>query len=133
MSQSFTIPGTLPGLNEVVNASRANKYKAAKLKKEAEKLIVYSIKAAKIHPMADVSFIEFGWFEPNRKRDPDNIVSARKFIMDALQKAGIIETDGWRLFQAVDLLAPFNDLLQVDKKNPRIHVCIYGEIRKVLL
>ncbi len=133
MSQSFTIPGTLPGLNEVVNASRANKYKAAKLKKDAEELIVWSIKAAKIHPVQDVSFIEFGWFEPNRKRDPDNIVSARKFIMDALQKAGIIETDGWRLFRAGELLAPFNDLLQVDKTNPHIQVCIYGEIREAMI
>lgn len=133
MSQSFTIPGTLPGLNEVINASRANKYKAAKLKKEAEELIIWSIKAAKIQPETQVKFIDFYWYEPNKKRDPDNIVSARKFIMDALQKAGIIETDGWRLFKQDPLMAPFSDYLEVDKKSPRIWVCIFGEIREAMI
>lgn len=34
--------------------------------------------------------------EPNRRRDPDNIMAAQKFILDGMVQAGIIEDDGWR-------------------------------------
>ena len=41
-------------------------------------------------------FITFIWIEENKKRDLDNICFAKKFILDALQKAGVIENDNSR-------------------------------------
>ena len=37
--------------------------------------------------------IEFVWFEHGMRRDLDNIYSAKKYILDAMQAAGIIEND----------------------------------------
>ena len=36
----------------------------------------------------------FEWHEKTRRRDLDNIASAKKFILDALQECGILEGDG---------------------------------------
>ena len=42
MQYKLTIPGRLPGLNELIEAERANRYKGAQLKKAAE----HDVKAA---------------------------------------------------------------------------------------
>ena len=36
MQYKLTIPGRLPGLNELIEAERSNRYKGAQLKKDAE-------------------------------------------------------------------------------------------------
>ena len=90
---AFTIHGRLPSLNEVIGANRANKYGGASLKKQAEALILPQLprvtQSGKCH-------VTFRWHCPNTRRDPDNIASAQKFILDAMQSAGIIDNDGWR-------------------------------------
>ena len=66
--------------------------------------------------------MEYKWYEPNRKRDLDNISSwGRKVIQDALVKCRVIENDGWRQ------ITGFSDSFYVDKKNPRIEVVIEEE------
>lgn len=37
--------------------------------------------------------VNFLWIEENGKRDLDNICFAKKFILDALVRAGVIEND----------------------------------------
>jgi hypothetical protein len=99
--QTFFIPVVLPGLNEIIDAraryfnkgkKRVDRYQ--QLKKEYENLIVSCIQLAKLRPIKKGYFI-FNWIEENRKRDPDNIAAARKFILDALVTAGILRNDGW--------------------------------------
>lgn len=64
----------------------------------------------------------YSWYEPNKKRDLDNISSyGRKVIQDALVACRVIENDGW------EKVAGFEDMFFVDKKNPRVEV----EIREV--
>lgn len=65
--------------------------------------------------------ILFRWYEPNKKRDLDNICSAKKFIQDALVKMGVLQGDGWRH------IIGFSDEFYIDKDNPRIEV----EIKEV--
>lgn len=63
--------------------------------------------------------MEYRWYEPNRKRDLDNISSwGRKVIQDALVKCRVIENDGWKQ------ITGFSDSFYLDKKNPRIEVSI---------
>jgi len=99
--QTFFIPLTLPGLNEMIDArsratyrgkKRIDKYQ--KLKKEYESLIISAIQLARIRPVKKGYFI-FTWIEKDRKRDPDNIAAGRKFIFDSLVAAGILKNDGW--------------------------------------
>lgn len=71
----------------------------------------------KLHIQNPVS-LKFSWFEPNKKRDKDNIASAKKFILDALVKCNILKNDGWKEIES------FEDVFFIDKDNPRVEVDI---------
>lgn len=64
-------------------------------------------------------FIEYNFFEPNTKRDKDNISGYfHKVFQDALVQAGIIENDGWKCIRG------FTDYFEVDRGSPRIEVIL---------
>lgn len=91
-SQTFTIEGKLPGMNEI-----ARKHWAVyvRLKKQTAALIFPYIRLAKIRPMQRAS-VTFEWFERDRSRDWDNIVGfATKIVLDTLVACEILPDDGW--------------------------------------
>lgn len=88
------VRGKLPGLNEYIDACRENRFKAAKMKREAEELIIWQTKH--LSPIQSKSIFVFTWHEETRRRDPDNVCSAKKFILDALQKCGKLKNDNSR-------------------------------------
>ena len=97
MARWFVIHGKMQGLNEMVLASRGNKYAANKTKQVTDDMIVWEIKKQiSDYKAVKIVDIDFKWFELNRRRDKDNVCSAKKFIMDALVKAGTIKGDGWK-------------------------------------
>lgn len=94
-SQSFAIKQRLPGLNEYIHAVNINRYKGNALKRETQDAIGWAIKAAHLEPVTEYPVtIFFEWHEKSKRRDLDNIASAKKFILDALQECGILEGDG---------------------------------------
>jgi Holliday junction resolvase RusA-like endonuclease len=111
----LTIPGRLPGLNEITDAARGNRYASAKMKKEYTELVAWCAKAARLPRMEKID-LAITWYEPNKRRDKDNIMAGQKFIWDGLVQAGVIENDGWK--QIGDILHFF----AVDKANPRVEV-----------
>lgn len=117
--KTLIIDGQLPNLNEYTRACRGNKFLGAKMKKTAEEWITYFIlKQLKgVHFEGTVE-LSFRWYEPNKKRDLDNICFAKKFILDALVNNGVIVADGWKG------VIGFTDHFFVDKENPRIEVDI---------
>lgn len=112
----IVIQGKLPSLNEVVGANRSNKYAGASLKKATEKRIMIAIKKQCRSKFTKVR-IDIEWYEQNRKRDFDNVSSAKKFILDALVKCEVIPNDGWKNIAPV-----FIDCFYYDKENPRVEV-----------
>lgn len=114
----LTIQGTLPGLNEYINAERRNKYLAAKIKNQSEH-VVMSYARRQLHGVhfSGPVTMTYTWYEPSRRRDKDNVSSyGRKVIQDALVKAGVLAGDGWRHIEG------FRDRFVVDRDNPRIEV-----------
>lgn len=94
----FIIKEKLPSLNEYVRACRSNKYQGAKFKADVEEVIGWAIKqaqaAGKLSSMCEEPCnVYINWHEKTKRRDVDNIQSAQKFILDALQKCGIIKND----------------------------------------
>ena len=116
----LTIPGRLPGLNEYTSASRSSKMQSAKMKKETQTMVMWHIKSQLRgvtinHPV----HLFFAWYEPDRRRDRDNISSfGRKIIQDALVASGVLYDDGW------DYVVSYADDFHVDAKKPRIEVVI---------
>lgn len=94
---SFIIKQKLPSLNEWWHALGSNKFVGYKFKKEIEEVIGWSIKQAltskTLYKPAGAVVINFEWHERTKKRDADNIASAKKFILDALVKQGILVDD----------------------------------------
>lgn len=94
----FIIKQKLPSLNEYVRACRSNKYHGAKFKADVEEAIGWAIKqaqaAGKLSVMGEKPCkVYIDWHEKTKRRDVDNIQSAQKYILDALQKCGIIKND----------------------------------------
>lgn len=89
----FTIVGKLPGLNEVISANRSHYHKGAKLKRAAQAIIAPQLPR---RPIPGCNHYRFTWYAKDKRRDPDNIASAQKFILDAMVAGGIIENDGWK-------------------------------------
>lgn len=121
MKFSFFIPGTLPGLNEIINSAKSgrgagNRYR--KLKADAEMVIFITVRNSKVPPFTGPVYIHYEWIEPNRKRDLDNISAAKKFINDLLQKTGTLQGDGWKH------IISFSESFRVDKINPGVVVTI---------
>ena len=116
---TLVISGSLPNLNDYTKACRTNRIVGAKMKKDAERVItLYILQQLKGISFNDTVELNFRWYEPNKKRDLDNICFAKKFILDALVSNGIIIDDGWRG------VVGFTDNFFVDKNFPRIEVDI---------
>lgn len=114
------IPGRLPGLNEYIEACRRNKYKANKMKKDAEDLVMLcarqQLRGWKARGPVMMFYL---WVEKDRRRDKDNVSGyGRKIIQDALVKGKFLKNDGWNDIEG------FADDFAVDKGNPRIEIVI---------
>jgi Holliday junction resolvase RusA-like endonuclease len=111
----FVIDDKLPSLNDYINVCRRNKYNGAKFKKDVENLIAIYIRNAKIKkiltPTDKPVIVHFEWHEKTKRRDADNIASAKKYILDAMQKAGIIPNDNRKYVKG------FTDVIIDDKKD----------------
>ena len=114
----FVIEGRLIGFNEYSQMQRTNAYMGAKKKREDTDRIAWIIRNSlrKYRAYAPVT-VHFRWYEPNRRRDMDNVAGyGHKVILDALVKAGVLHDDGWKYVRG------FTDSFFVDKNNPRIVV-----------
>lgn len=120
MEYILIVKGRLPGLNEYIDANRTNKFKGAKFKERHEQALIFVIKTQLKNIKIDKKiFITYHFFEPNKRRDLDNISAfAHKVIQDALVKSGIIKNDGWKE------IVGFKDTFYIDKERPRIEVVL---------
>lgn len=111
----FRINTKLPSLNDYIDACRKNKYAGAEFKRQTENLILYyiyeGINNGDLKPIAKQAFVHFEWHEKTKKRDADNIVSAKKYILDALQSALILPNDSRKY------IAGFTDRIIDDNDN----------------
>ena len=100
MRQSFTIPGKLPGMNEIIGSMSQKIYETGKRR-------VYQYTRDKKHftgkVMACIYQKRMKWVgranvsvlfrEKRIARDPDNIIAGIKFILDGMVAAGILDND----------------------------------------
>ena len=61
-------------------------------------------------------FLHITWYCKDKRRDPDNVAAAVKFIWDGLVAAGVIENDGWTQN------AGWTNRFEVDEDNPRVEI-----------
>lgn len=123
MRCKLVLPIRLHSLNEYIESCRRNPYQGAQMKRIDQQTVEWNIRSQ----LRGVRFrkpvrMSYTWYEKNRKRDPDNVSSyGRKVIQDALVSCGVLKDDGW------SCISGFSDEFGVDKKSPRIEIIIEEE------
>lgn len=115
--QALWLPGRLPGLNEYIAAINSSRYVGNNMKKEHTEAVAWQAK--KLRQVEKPVFIQFTWKEPNRLRDPDNIVFAKKLILDGLVSAKILPNDNQKW------IIGFQDHIFIDEKNPGVGIILF--------
>lgn len=104
-TSAFTIDAQLPSMNEYTRACRSHWSKGAEFKSSVESLIGWSIRRAintgQLRPIEKPCEVHIYWHEATKRRDVDNIQSAQKFILDALQHFKIIKNDSRRYVKQI--------------------------------
>lgn len=121
------IPWRLPARNELDALSRSSPHAYNVRKKREQNDLALCAQSARLTPAVGSLIIACIWYEADRRRDPDNIVSGgRKLLLDALgpgrkgpagwHGAKVIHCDGWH---CVSMLA---DVFEIGK--PGVEVVI---------
>ena len=122
--KTLIIKGRLDNLNDYTKECRSSKYAGNDCKARNEEKITGFIEEQLfgVH-FQGKTYLHFRWIERNRMRDLDNVCLAKKFILDALVRNKVIETDGWKGVWG------FTDEFDVDAEDPRIEVVIEGRLK----
>ncbi|WP_213997020.1 RusA family crossover junction endodeoxyribonuclease [Tepidanaerobacter syntrophicus] len=113
MKAKIIIPGEMPGMNEIIEAAKRHHMQYAEMKKENTRAVAW---VSKRIPKKKRVFLNITWYCKNKKKDPDNIAAAVKFIWDGLVEAGVVENDGW------EQNAGWANHFEIDKENPRVEI-----------
>ena len=118
MEYRLTIYGRLPGLNDMIDADRRDRRAGNRLKQESQDTIrLYILRDLKHLKIEKPVELHYSFYEPNRRRDLDNISGyAHKVTQDALVASGVLKNDGWAN------IVGMKDSFFVDARNPRIEV-----------
>jgi len=118
----LSLPGEYTDLNTYSTAERAHRHKAAEIKRDETERVWAEVMSQKNREGLRIEkypiTIAFHWFAPDKRKDPDNIAFAKKFLLDGCQDAGLIENDGWKQ------IAGFSDSFHIDKESPRVEMVI---------
>lgn len=116
MRARFVIAGRMPGYNEQLKATNKDRRKGNQMKQRETDRAAWAAIASNMPRFDCPVIVRFAWYEPNEKRDLDNVAFAKKYILDGLQRAKVIPNDNPKH------VVGFTDTFGVDKANPRIEV-----------
>lgn len=110
----------LPALNEYLQITRSRYGYSARIKRKytnqcKQCFLTQLSKNNKLEYPYEFIFI---WYNKNKRKDPDNISFAHKFIFDGMQTSGFMDNDNWA--HILDI----SDFYLVDKDNPRVEMYI---------
>lgn len=96
----FHVHSKLPSMNDYTLACRSHWAVGNKKKQNAQQIVADAILRGlarkTLRATKEPCIVHFTWYESTSRRDCDNIASAKKFILDAMQDCGIIVNDNQR-------------------------------------
>ena len=103
-----------PTLNEYIDCERGSTIAAAAMKKKCTEQVKEQCLSQQIKPVNGKVDLLFEWHSSTR-HDPDNVAFAKKFILDGLQLAGVIENDNRKCIgtMADDIISDAKDYVVV--------------------
>lgn len=116
MTGVFTIEGRFPSLGDYVAAERRGRLAGASMRRREAERARLAAAAAGVPAFSGRVTVRLLWVEPSRRRDPDEIAFAKKFVLDGMVAAGVIEGDGQ------SRVVGLQDTFAVDPARPRVVV-----------
>ena len=115
------VEGRLPSLNDLLRPESKRARNAVKQK--AQRRVAEAVRAAGVPPLSPPVRVAVECFEPDRRRDKDNVHAlACKVALDALQACGVLGDDGWAWVPEVP-----GGGVRLDRGRPRVEVTVEGE------
>lgn len=125
--REIIIPCMFASMNVWIEKNRIRRgaWSAGNEMKQRDQKIVTGFIEKQIHaPLIEPVFIEFKYYCPDGRRDPDNICGYfHKIFLDALVQTGRLKNDNFRNVYG------FCDSFFLDKKNIRIEIIIHENMR----
>lgn len=121
MRCTVTVEGRMPSLNDYISAERANLYKAAAMKKRETARVRAAAMQQRAPRFERRVTVRTTFYEPDMRRDADNVGFARKFVLDGLVAAGVIKDDSRKYVEQCP------DRVLTDRARPRVVVEVSDE------
>lgn len=116
LEMKLVIPGRLPCMNDLIAANRLNKYAGAGVKKKTQRQIILILQPqVQGQRFTEKVNIRIEYYEKDMRRDEDNVMSAAKFILDAMQDIELILNDSRKYVHLTQEVF-------TDRDNPRIEI-----------
>ena len=111
-----------PTLNEYIDCERGSTIAAAAMKKKCTEQVKEQCLSQQIQPVNGKVDLLFEWHSSTR-HDPDNVAFAKKFILDGLQAAGVLENDNRKFIGTMA-----DEIIQDDEDYVILHITENMEI-----
>lgn len=105
-----------PTLNEYIDCERGSTIAAAAMKKKCTEQVKEQCLYQQIQPVNGKVDLLFEWHSSTR-HDPDNVSFAKKFILDGLQLAGVLENDNRKFIGTMA-----DEIIQDDEDYVILHI-----------
>lgn len=105
-----------PTLNEYIDCERGSAIAAAAMKKKCTEQVKAQCLSQQIQPVNGKADLLFEWHSSTR-HDPDNVAFAKKFILDGLQLAGVLENDNRKFIGTMA-----DEIIQDDEDYVILHI-----------
>ena len=109
-------PDRFPTLNEYIDCERGSTIAVAAMKKKCTEQVRVQCIEQSIPPVAGKVDLLFEWHSSTR-HDPDNVAFAKKFILDGLQAAGVLENDNRKFIGTMA-----DEIIQDDEDYVILHI-----------
>lgn len=112
ITNKIVIPLPLTDLNKYITKERGHpRAGSAEKKKNTNKCALFVTRAMQLGVKFDFPCrLKFTWIISDKRKDPDNIAFAKKYILDGMVNAGFMENDNMNYIEG------FSDHFIVDKK-----------------
>ena len=105
-----------PTLNEYIDCERGSTIAAAAMKKKCTERVRIQCEEQNIPAVSGKVDLLFEWHSSTR-HDPDNVAFAKKFILDGLQAAGVLENDNRKFIGTMA-----DEIIQDDEDYVILHI-----------
>ena len=93
----------MPSLNDLIDKCRTHKQAGAAFKRGVEEdlckqIMAQGVKKVKKGPVT----ANITWYEKDRRRDKDNVISSQKYILDSLVRMKVLPNDNWEWVEQIN-------------------------------